>query len=50
MKPYVLSQMAYDKSGREWSQQGENIKYERKASKSLSVMDPKNKQFFQLSF
>lgn len=31
-------------------QQGDNIKYERKSSKSLSVIDSKCRQFYQLSF
>lgn len=38
MKPYVFSTKAKEKSDRGWHQEGENIKYEKRVSKSLVVL------------
>ena len=50
MKPYVLSAKSQEKLGRDWMQQGENIKYERKPGKSLSIFDKNCRFYNQLSF
>lgn len=38
MKPYILSYKAKEKIDRMWNQDGNNVKYERKISKSMNVL------------
>lgn len=38
MKPYMLSARAKEKLDRGWVQEGENIKYDKKPSRSLNVI------------
>lgn len=50
MKPYMFSQKSWEKEGTGWAQGGENIRYERKPSKSFNLLEPRFRNYFKLSF